>query len=199
MPTRPPLRADPSPEALLRQARLAHESIHKIDSAAALARAFDAGDALRAAKAQLQHGQWSEALASTGIPPSTAQLYMQLSRERARILAAGCTSISEARRLLAGTKPRARRTTTTGRRARPVEDQHAYEKGYADGYQAGRADGFRTGQAQPRARRTGDHLPVASKDLKWLIGLAHPDRHDNDLRATRVTQWLIELRAPRTS
>jgi hypothetical protein len=123
-------------------------------------RALEAGDALAAAKARVSHGEWAQRLPSTGIPPSTARLYMQLARERDRIPAAGCTSIREARRLLAGTKPR--------------------------------ADGIATA----RAGWNGEALPLYRKDLRRLVGLAHPDRHGEEktaLRATRVTQWLTEL------
>ena len=178
--------------ALLRQAREAHEAISHGDDRA-LARALDAGDALIAAKAKVAHGEWQPALKSTGIPQSTARLYMQLARERARIEAAGCTSIRQARILLAGTKPKAARRRPAGDREgwtkTRVSDR--YEEGYADGYRAGRADGIATAT---RPARNGDApLPLDRKDLRWLIKQAHPDHHDDDLKATRVTQWLTEL------
>jgi hypothetical protein len=129
---------------------------------------------------------------------------MQLARERERILAAGCRSIREARRLLAGTAPRPPRDGAGGgRRGRTEQEKEdrykkGYAKGYEDGYRRGRADGIAAGQAAARARRgaEGDgKTPLDKKDLKWLIKLAHPDRNDGDLRATRVTQWLNELLA----
>jgi hypothetical protein len=184
----------PTLAELLARARAAHESIGA-EPAAALARALDAGDALIAAKARVPRGEWSEQLATTGIPLSTARLYMQLARERARIQAAGCTSIREARRLLAGTKPRKpapgpRSSREGGWSTRKVPDR--YEEGYGDGYRAGRADGYAAGQAQPKQPANGA-LPLDRKDLLWTIKLAHPDMHDGELRATRVTQWLNEL------
>jgi hypothetical protein len=108
---------------------------------------------------------------------------MQLARKRAGIEAAGCTSIREARRLLAGTKPpRAKRTATSSGSwgTRTVPDR--YEEGYADGFAAG----------QP-LRSSNGRLPLDRKDMLWLIKLAHPDMHRGDLRAARVTQWLNEL------
>jgi hypothetical protein len=186
-------------EALLQQARLAHEAISRVDPSAALASALDAGDALLAIKAQLHRGEWTAALASIGIPASSARLYMQLARNRDRIVAAGCASIREARRLLAGTRPRARTHSTSGTRGRPATDR--YDEGYADGYRAGRADGYQTGyqagQATTRRRDTpptaAAALPFDIKDLRWLITKAHPDKNPDDLRATRVTQVLNEL------
>ena len=183
--------ASPSLDDLLAKARAAHESIHGVDDTATLMRAFEAGDALLAAKAKLPHGGWWVALGVTGIPSSTARLYMQLARNRDQILAAGCTSIRQARRLLAGTKPH-RSTTTTKGRARPGTDR--YQEGYADGFRRGRAEGYTAGQAagpaRTRADRNGQGFTMDPKDLRWLITLAHPDRHQGDFRATRVTQTL---------
>jgi hypothetical protein len=178
--------SDPSLNELITRAKLAHESIHRDDSVA-LDRAMEAGDALIGIKARVLHGEWQTVLKSIGIPSSTARLYMQLARGRARIVAAGCKSIREARTLLSGTKP-SRPKTTGARRGRQVSDR--YEEGYADGYRAGRS------AAQPRAARNG-HAPASLdlKDLRWLITLAHPDKNQNELRATRVTQWLNELTA----
>jgi hypothetical protein len=186
-----PSRKTSALDELIARARRAHESI-QAEPAAALERAFEAGDALTAAKAQVERGRWADVLRPTGIPASTARLYMQLARERPRVLAAGCTSIREARRLLAGTKPSRPRQPKGEWSTRTVPDR--YQEGYADGYRAGRADGFAAGQAQPsRSRRDGRPLPLDRKDLRWLVGLAHPDRHDGELRATRATQWLNEL------
>src|SRR5262245_56517871 len=182
-----------SVEALLARAREAHESILR-EPASALRRAFEAGDALLGAKARVAHGAWTAALRRTTIPPSTAQLYMQLARARARILAAGCTSIREARRLLSGTKPRPGRPRRGRSPGRAAADR--YDAGYADGYRAGRADGIATAQAHAWSRRQrAAPLPLDKKDVRWLIKLAHPDQHDGLLRATRVTQWLNEMLA----
>jgi hypothetical protein len=184
--------ASPSLDDLLAKARRAHESIHGVDDAAMLERAMEAGDALIALKAMTRkpRGLWSTTLAATGIPGSTARLYMQLARNRDRILAAGCTSIRQARRLLIGTQPRRSSTTTKGR-SRPGTDR--YQEGYADGFRRGRAEGYTAGHAAgPRARadRNGQGFAMDPKDLRWLITLAHPDRHQGNLRATRVTQAL---------
>jgi hypothetical protein len=158
------------------------------EGSVALEHALRAGDALNEARSLARHGEWTERLRASGIPLSTARLYMQLARERERVEAAGCSSIREARRLVAGTKPRKPPSRAkNGRRRRPAADR--YEEGYADGYRAGRADGA----AQARSSRSNGSLPLDRKDLRWLIKQAHPDRHDGDLRATRVTQWLNEL------
>lgn len=197
MPTR---RKPPALDALITRARLAHEAIRRQDDAGALERAMDAGDALQAIKDSVPHGNWSAALAATGIPSSTARLYMQLARARVRLSAAGCSSIRDARTLLAGTKPR-RPRAAHAQRGRPSPAEHydpdRYQEGYADGYRAGRADGFlagkAAGEAQPRANRGPVPTALDLKDMRWLITLAHPDKHSDDLRATRVTQWLNEL------
>jgi len=79
------------------------------------------------------------------------------------------------------------------RSGRPVADR--YEEGYADGYRAGRADGMTAARRRPQPNGHGA-LPLDRKDLRWLVGLAHPDKHATDksvLRATRITQWLNEL------
>lgn len=186
---------DPVAE-LLARARDAHDAI-RVDDATALARALDAGDALIEAKARVGRGEWSERLAQTGIPPSTARLYMRLARNRARIMAAGCTSIRQARELLtertAPPRPPHQRHRVSGHE----RGGDRYEEGYEAGYLAGSADGYRRGladgQAAPQARRDGD-APLDRRDLKWLVKLAHPDVHGDDaLRATRITQWLTAL------
>jgi hypothetical protein len=200
--------ATPSLDTLVTRARQAHESIQR-EPAAALTRAFEAGDALIAIKARLAHGVWAATLRRTTIPPSTARLYMQLARERARILAAGCTSIRQARRLLAGTKPRAARRgraggARAGRHARTGEaPPDRYQEGYADGYQAGRADGYAAGLATAKVRDQASRgratpPPPEARDLRWLLTLVHPDKHQDDqtiLRATRVTVWVNALLA----
>ena len=182
-------------DELIAKARAAHETINA-EPTVALERAFEAGDALIAAKAQVLHGEWTKVLATTGIPPSTARLYMQLARERERIVVAGCTSIREARRLLTGTKPRAgSRSSRQSVYGEPKATADRYEEGYADGYRAGRVDG-RAAAARERLGANGPAaLPLDRKDLLWIIKLAHPDVHDDkqNLRATRITQWLNEL------
>jgi hypothetical protein len=173
---------------LLDHARRAHESV-RTEPSAALLSAMEAGDALLAAKAQVKRGEWAPRLASTGIPPSTARLYMQLAANRERIIASGAESIREARRLLADAKPKRPRAARAQRDAPPVSDR--YDEGYKDGYRAGRADatldGWLAGAARTRAPG-----PLAERDLKWLIRLAHPDVHNDKaaLKATRTTAWL---------
>jgi hypothetical protein len=174
-------------DELLARAQQAHAAV-QAEPAASLDRALDAGDALNAAKAQLARGEWGPRLAATGIPSSSARLYMQLARARDQIVAAGCTSIRQARQLLADVKPRQpRRSRASG--ARGVQDRYA--EGYADGYRKGRADGYAAAKVSKRASNGARSLP-AEADLKWLIKLAHPDKHrDRDeLKATRTTQWL---------
>jgi hypothetical protein len=185
-------------DELIAQARAAHAAIQVEPEA--LSHAFAAGEALSAAKALCAHGEWTAALAATEIPPSTARLYMQLYRSQDRITAAGCRSIRQARVLLSDVKakkpPRKRRIVTddTTTSVRGVGDR--YEEGYGDGYRAGQADGFVRGaatKANGKAAKADDGWQPAERDLKWLIGLAHPDHHLDDktiLRATRITAWL---------
>lgn len=173
-------------DLFLSRARKAHQSI--TNDAEGLRHALDAGDNLIAAKALCAHGEWTERLAATGIPASTAQLYMQLARQRERIEAAGCTSIRQARRLLADRPPRPRKPRPGGSGR---EGADRYAEGYADGYRAGRAD-----NATVRERPRDANAP-SDKDLLWLLKLAHPDKHPGDkevLVATRVSQWLNGLR-----
>ncbi len=180
-----------------------HEAIHR-DPAAALMRALDAGDALSEIKALLERGQWETTLDAMRLPPSTARLYMQLARNRETILAAGCTSIREARQMLSDSKPRrpprerSHRGDSGGgsggeaKRAAPPSDR--YDEGYADGYRAGRADGHQAANAHTS---NGKWTP-SDRDLKWLIRVAHPDHHQDPqeiLKATRATAWLVELLA----
>jgi hypothetical protein len=181
---------------LLKRARLAHASAR---GGLELARAMDAGDALLAAKAIVAHGAWTDRVAETGIPPSTAALYMQLARNKKRITAAGCSSIRQARELLADRVPPRRGTRTkTARRARTGKQSTSdrYAEGYEAGYRAGRADAFQATQTAHPSRPLAD-LPTDA-DMNWLLALAHPERHlDNDkgvLAATRVMQWLNRLR-----
>src|SRR5262249_61667971 len=81
--------APPDLDALMERARRAHAAISPADAPTALVHAFEAGEALLAAKALVPHGKWGAVLASTGIAPSTAQLYMQLAKHRVLIEAAG--------------------------------------------------------------------------------------------------------------
>jgi hypothetical protein len=62
---------------LIARARAAHAAVSG-EPRAALLRAFEAGDALLAIKAQVAHGEWGACLRETGIPLSTARLYMQM-------------------------------------------------------------------------------------------------------------------------
>jgi hypothetical protein len=196
---------------LIARARAAHAAVTG-EPRAALLRAFEAGDALLAIKAQVPHGAWATALRKTGIPPSTARLYMQLARERARIEAAGCTSIREARRLLSGTRPRPTRAPRSGRRGRAEgpDVEARVQAAYAAGFAAGDAHGFARGDAHGYARGLGDAFlgrakpapdggPLDRNDLRWIIKFVHPDQHKGDRRATKVTQWLMTLlgKAPR--
>jgi hypothetical protein len=183
-------------DELIAAARAAHAAIQVEPEA--LSHAFAAGEALSGAKALCSHGEWTETLGATGIPASTARLYMQLYRSKDRITAAGCRSIRQARVLLADVKPnkppRKRRIVTddTTTSARGVGDRYA--EGYGDGYRAGQADGYVRGVATKANGKAADNgWQPAERDLKWLIGLAHPDHHLDDktiLRATRITAWL---------
>src|SRR6185312_8281550 len=104
---------DTSTDDLLAAAAEAHRNVSN-EPGRALAYALDAGDYLIAAKAAVPHGKWSAAAAATGIPGSTVRLYMRLAAHRELIVAAGCTSIRQARALLTtstdptGDKPRSR-------------------------------------------------------------------------------------------
>jgi hypothetical protein len=128
---------------------------------------------------------------------------MQLYRSQDRITAAGCRSIRQARVLLSDVKPkraaRKRRIIITDEDTDTfvpnVDDR--YEEGYGDGYRAGQADGYVRGVATKAngkaAKAADDRWQPAERDLKWLIGLAHPDHHLDGktiLRATRITAWL---------
>jgi hypothetical protein len=183
-----------------------HEAIHR-DPAAALIRALDAGDALAEIKALVKRGQWETTLETMQLPSSTARLYMQLGRNREIILAAGCTSIREARQMLSDSKPRrpsrgrsrgderagesSGASTGEGEGDAPRSDR--YDEGYADGYRAGRADGHSTGPTP-----TNGKWKPSERDLKWLIRVSHPDHHQDPqeiLKATRATAWLNQLLA----
>jgi hypothetical protein len=51
-----------------------------------------------------------------------------------------------------------------------------------------------------RSQRRGARAVPAGEVETWLddlLVLCHPDRHDNDARATRVTQWLLSRRRRR--
>ena len=181
-------------EELLDRARDAHHSIRG-DDATSLHRALDAGDALLEAKQRVARGQWGKRLAETGIPSSTARLYMRLAQHRDRIEAAECTSIREARELLtdrtSAPKPRRRHTVSEHERGGDRYDE-GYEAGYTAGAKDGYSRGLADGQATAHARSNG-RVDLDRRDVKWLVKLAHPDMHDGDLRATRVTQWLTSL------
>lgn len=209
--TLPPRTKTSAVDELFDRARQAHEAV-QAEPGASLERAFEAGEALIAAKAQVPRGEWGERLAKAGIPASSARLYMQLARAKDYIIASGATSIRQARQLLIDTrpKPKARRA-----RVRPddtdqeVQNADRYKEGYADGYQRGYEGGYQRGKADgwsaamkvdgaAKANHKGAPAPTDA-DLLWLIGLAHPDRHMGDdkvvNKATRITQWLNDLRA----
>jgi hypothetical protein len=181
---------------LLNTARDAHRAIGGADTLGSLAlrNAFVAGDALIAAKARVNRGEWAATLEQTGIPSSTARLYMRLARHRDQIIAAGCKSISGARDLLTDRKPprRARRTGSRTTAAPEPEPDDRYEEGYAAGYTKGRAD---ERAARGGARRNGHTWTPTPADLKWVLRRVHPDVVDgNDsLKATRAAQWLNQL------
>ncbi|MGA2928801.1 MAG: hypothetical protein ABSG43_22995 [Solirubrobacteraceae bacterium] len=196
--------ANESVTDLFERARRAHESI-RVEPAGALMRAFDAGDALNAAKALVEHGEWTADLEKIGIPASTARLYMQLARSREIVMAAGCTSIRGARQLLSDSKPR-RPSSGGGSRGGAVgkrgegggggkAESDRYQEGYGDGYRAGRADGYTQGAAKAGRQSTNGRWQPTSRDLRWLIKVAHPDHHQDPaeiLKATRATAWLKE-------
>ncbi len=53
----------------------------------------------------------------------------------------------------------------------------------------------------PPRTQTPQHLPpgaISAELLRELIKLCHPDKHDNDERATRVTRELLTLRDQKT-
>lgn len=161
-------------------------------------RALEAGEALLAAKKLVRHGEWATTLAKIGIPQSTAALYMALARNRERIEAAGCTSVRQARDLISDRQPPAPRQSI---RAWTISQDEAYERGYHQGYKVGYAAGYRAGKADGVAAAPSgvqsDAAPPRTRDLLWLISLAHPDKHQDAAvvqKATRVTQWLNALR-----
>ena len=177
-------------DELLAQAAEAYREIRG-DDITSLLRALDAGDALTAARERVAKGQWGSRLQEAGIPASTARLYMRLAQHRQRILAAGCKSIREARELLTerSSPPRRRHTVREHERGGGEEE---YARGYADGQRDGYRRGLADGQATRQARDAG-RVDLDRRDLRWLVSLAHPDRHEGDLRSTRTTQWLNSL------
>jgi hypothetical protein len=192
----------PTLTQLIAHARKAHAAINGADALGqvALAKAFDAGDALIAAKARVPHGEWAATVEKTGIPASTARLYMQLARNRDRIVAAGCKSIREARTLLTDRKPPRKRRAGRPRSSstappEPVEDR--YEEGYAAGYARGRMDEreYHTARRPVATQNGNGSWSPAPADLKWILKRVHPDvvEDKDSLKATRVAQWLNEL------
>lgn len=79
-----------------------------------------------------------------------------------------------------------------------TEPRRTYDDGFRDGKTAGRNEGRREGYAEGYSAGLGNgssKAPPVTADLRWLIRLAHPDRHmDGDVdRAHRVTVWLNAL------
>jgi len=192
--------------ALLREAVQLHG---EAEGPQALTRALAAGDALNMAKALCPRGSWGAMLELTTIPRATANLYMRLARHRAEIEAAGCTSVREARELLTSPEAKAARPDAPRRRQKgartPGADRDAVRaafergkavgqaEGYAKGYERGERDGRR--QARPTAARGRSAANLTSKQLLWLISLAHPDKNGNSAHATEVTQILNAMRS----
>ena len=186
-------------EDLLGRAAAAHRNGHG-DPKRALASALDAGDAIAAAKALVERGQWAATLRRTGIPPSTAFVFMRLAAHRSLIEGAECTSIRQARRLVADHR--------AGERARRPR---SYEEGYRAGYAEGTRDGYSNGYAAAAAattprlsRRRADRDvggPPSKADLKWALRRIHPDVVEaaDAERAHRVTAWLNAMSRRRTA
>ncbi len=184
---------------LLGEAAAAHRNGHH-GPEHALASALDAGDAIAAAKPLVDRGHWAAALRRAGIAPSTAFLFMRLAAHRSLIEGAECTSIRQARRLVAAHR--------AGERARRPR---SYEEGYRAGYAEGTRDGFSNGYAAgaaattPRtSRRRGDRDlggPPSKDDLKWALRRIHPDVVEtvDAERAHRVAAWLNAMSSRRTT
>ena len=184
---------------LLAQAAAAHRSGHG-DPSRALAAALDAGDAIAAAKALVDRGHWAATLRRAGIAPSTAFLLMRLAAHRTLIEGADCTSIRQARRLVA-----AHRAGERARRPRNYEE--GYRAGYAEGTRDGYSNGYAAGAATttPRmSRRRADREvggPPSKADLKWALRRIHPDVVEaaDAQRAHRVVAWLNAMSNRRTT
>jgi hypothetical protein len=125
---------------------------------------------------------------------------MRLAAHRSLIEGAECTSIRQARRLVA-----AHRAGERARRPRSYEE--GYRAGYAEGTRDGFSNGYTAGAATttPRSsRRRGDRGsggPPSKADLKWALRRLHPDvvgAADAD-RAHRVTAWLNAISRRRTT
>ena len=185
-------------EELLGQAAAAHRTKHG-DQRPALASALDAGDALAAAKALVDHGHWAATLRRAGIPPSTAFVFMRLAAHRSLIEGAECTSIRQARRLVAAHR--------AGERARrPPSFEEGYRAGYAEGTRDGYSNGYAAAAATtPRlSRRRADRGvggPPSKADLKWALRRIHPDVVEaaDAARAHRVAAWLNAMSSRRTA
>jgi hypothetical protein len=185
---------------LLVHAASAHRDAHG-DPQRALAAALDAGDAFASAKTMVDRGTWAATLRRNGIAPSTAFVLMRLAAHRSLIEGAHCTSIRQARRLIA-----------THRGGDRVRRGPSYEEGYRAGYAQGKHDGYSHGwvegadaaSARPprrRAGRNGDGAPPSKADLKWALRRLHPDVVEaaDSERAHRVAAWLNAVNNGRTT
>lgn len=185
-------------EELLGQAAAAHHHGHGDPSQ--LASALDAGDAIAAAKTLVDRGHWAAALRRAGIAQSTAFVLMRLAAYRSLIEEAECTSIRQARRLVAAHR--------AGERARRAP---SYEEGYRAGYAQGKLDGYSNGYAAAASskttrlsRRRPDRDvggPPSNADLKWALRRIHPDVVEaaDAERAHRITVWLNAMSNRRTT
>jgi hypothetical protein len=175
----------PDVSVLLARAAAAHRAA-LIEPGRALVCALDAGGALTAAKALVPRGGWTPALASIGIPASTARLYMLLAAHRARIEEAGCTSIRQARSLITAHRRTTDSESKAGRRS-------SYEEGYKSGYAKGKRDG-----GNPTSN--GATVPPSKADIKWMLRRMHPDVVDekDKERAHRAAVWLNAIKDSNT-
>jgi hypothetical protein len=205
---------EPDIAELIARARVAHEAAHP-SSLNALHHAFEAGEVLTILKDLCRRGEWGRALKQTGIPPSTARLYMQLYRERDRILAAGCTSIRQARDFLSGAAAKRAEKRRQQAEARETEEATAYDRGYEAGFRDGKAvaeaefeataeAAYQQGLADGQKASSNGHRP-SKADLRWMLKQLHPDKFEaNGSKAAkdhakRVTQWLNDLMASANS
>lgn len=86
--------------------------------------------------------------------------------------------------------------------------RHIRKQGYEEGFSEGRLEGFREGASLAYREGVRDGMkavkktPKATKGLtqeqiKTLITLCHPDKHNNSQTATQITQWLLTQRKVR--
>lgn len=69
------------------------------------------------------------------------------------------------------------------------EDQHrlSFSEGATKGYNKGYSAGLKRGRAEST-------LNLSKEQVKVLISLCHPDKHNNSQTATQMTQWLLTQR-----